>query len=62
MHPRARQQHVEMFIGIFGFFTAAALITTIVAELRGQPAIKEVFVLVLFGAPLLLLIRVWRRS
>ncbi len=45
MHPRARAQRLEMVIGILGFFTAVAFIVTVVAEVRGQPALRPALVL-----------------
>ncbi len=49
-------------MGILGVFTAIALVTTVVAEVRGEPAIKEVLVLLLFGIPLGFVVRAWLRS
>jgi hypothetical protein len=34
-----------MVIGILGFFTAVAFIVTVVAEVRGQPALRPALVL-----------------
>lgn len=52
MHPRARAQRLEMVIGILGFFTAVAFILTVVAEIRGQPALRPALVLAGFAAVL----------
>jgi LPXTG-motif cell wall-anchored protein len=48
MHPRARAQRWEMLIGILAFFTLAAFIVAVVAELRGQPALRPALVLLGF--------------
>ena len=48
MHPRAAAQRLEVLIGILGFFAVAALIVTVVAELRGQPALRPAVVLLAF--------------
>lgn len=53
MHPRARAQRLEMVIGILGFFTAVAFIVTVVAEVRGQPALRPALVLAGFVVVLL---------
>jgi hypothetical protein len=61
MHPRARAQRIEMLIGILGFFTAVALVVTVIAEVRGQAALREALVLLVFVALLGLAIRARRR-
>jgi hypothetical protein len=48
MHPRAKAQRLEVLIGILGFFAAAALVITVVAEVRGQPALRPAMVLLGF--------------
>jgi hypothetical protein len=60
--PSKQKQRWEMLLGILGFFTVAALITTVVAELRGEPALTEVVVLVLFLVATYATYRAWRRS
>jgi hypothetical protein len=47
-HVKARAQRLEMLIGILGFFTAGAFTVTVVAELRGQPALRPALVLLGF--------------
>jgi hypothetical protein len=61
MHPRARAQRIEMLIGILGFFTAVALVVTVIAEVRGQAALREALVLLVFVVLLGLAIRARRR-
>jgi len=51
-----------MVIGILGFFTAVAFVVTVVAELRGAPALRPALVLLGFVVLLGLAIRVRRRS
>ena len=48
MHPRAKAQRLEVLIGILGFFAVAALVTTVVAEFRGQPSLRPAMVLLGF--------------
>ena len=61
MHPRARAQRLEMLIGILGFFTAVAFVVAVVAEVRGQAALREALVLLFFALLLGLAIRARRR-
>ena len=60
MHPRARAQRLEMLIGILGFFTAVALVVTVIAEFQGKPALREAVVLLVFVVLLGLAIRLRR--
>ncbi len=62
MHPRARAQRLEMVIGALGFFTAVAFVITVVAEIRGQPALRPALVLLFFVVLLGLAIRARRRT
>jgi threonine/homoserine/homoserine lactone efflux protein len=61
MHPRAKAQRIEMLIGILGFFTAVAFVVTVIAEVRGEPALREALVLLGFVVLLWLAIRARRR-
>jgi hypothetical protein len=61
VHPRARAQRLEMIIGILGFFTAVAFVVAVVAELRGEPALRPALVLLGFVVLLGLAIRARRR-
>jgi len=49
-----------MLIGILGFFTAVAFVVAVIAEVRGQAALREALVLLVFAVLLGLAIR-WRR-
>jgi hypothetical protein len=60
--PSARRQRWEMALGIFGFFSAVALVVTVVAEIRGEPALVEVIVLVFFLSLTYYAYRAWQRS
>ena len=62
MHPRARAQRLEMVIGILGFFTAVAFVNAVVAEVRGEPALRPALILLVFVLLTGLLIRIRRRS
>jgi threonine/homoserine/homoserine lactone efflux protein len=61
MHPRAKAQRIEMLIGILLFFTAVAFVVTVIAEVRGQAALREALVLLGFVVLLWLAIRARRR-
>ncbi len=50
-----------MFIGILGVFTVMAFISAVIVEVKGEPALRPVLVVLLFGIPLLMVIRAWRR-
>ena len=60
--PSARRQRWEMAIGILGFFTVVAFIVTVVAEVRGEPALNEAIVLAGFVLLTYLAYRAWQRS
>ena len=60
--PSARRQRWEMALGIFGFFSVVALVVTVVAEVRGEPALVEVIVLVFFLSLTYYAYRAWQRS
>lgn len=60
MHPQAQRQRLEMLIGILGFFTFAAFVTAVVAEVRGETAVKEALVLLFFTLALGWAIHAWR--
>ena len=61
MHARAKAQRLEMLIGILGFFTFMAFVSTVVVELRGQPALWPALVLLGFVIVTYLAIRARRR-
>jgi hypothetical protein len=61
MHPRAKAQRLEMVIGILGFFTVVALLVTVVAEVRGAPALRPALVLLGFVVALAAAIQSRRR-
>jgi hypothetical protein len=51
-----------MVIGVLAFFTAVAFVITVVAEVRGQPALRSALVLLLFAVLLGVAIRALRRT
>ena len=61
MNPTARQQRFEVLIGILGFFTFVALVTTVVAEVQGKAAFTEAAVLAVFVLATFFAIRAWNR-
>jgi hypothetical protein len=50
-----------MLIGALGFLTAAAFVATVVAEVRGKPALGQAMVLLVLVVALGLAIRARRR-
>ena len=60
--PSARRQRWEMALGIFGFFSLAAFVVAVAAEIRGEPALVEVIVLVFFLSLTYYAYRAWQRS
>lgn len=42
------QRHLDMLLGILGFFAAVALVDTVVLEVRGEPALRQALVLLGF--------------
>jgi hypothetical protein len=61
MHPRAKAQRLEMLIGILGFFTVVAFVVAVVAELRGQPALRPALVLLAFVVAIYFAVRARRK-
>jgi hypothetical protein len=57
MHPRARQQRLEMGVGIFGFFTLVFFIATVTAEIRGEDALAPALFLLAFAVLLGLMLQ-----
>jgi hypothetical protein len=51
-----------MAVGIFGFFSLAAFVVAVAAEIRGEPALVEVIVLVFFLSLTYYAYRAWQRS
>jgi len=58
----ARKQHLEMVLGMLGFFTVISFLVAAAAEVQGKPAGAEVLVLVAFLAATYLTYRAWRRA
>lgn len=51
-----------MLVGGLAFFTAAAFVAAVIAEVRGEPALREALVLLAFVVALGFAIRARRRS
>ena len=51
-----------MALGILGFFSAVSLVFAVVAELRGEPALTEVIILLFFLGATYYAYRSWQRS
>ena len=62
VRKEARKQHLEMWLGLLGFFTFAAFVVTVVAELQGKPALTEALVLAVFLAATYVAYRAWRKA
>ncbi len=58
---RRRAQNLEMLIGGLGFLAAAAFVATVVAEVRGKPALAQAMVLLVLVVALGVAIRARRR-
>jgi len=58
----ARKQHLEMVLGMLGFFAFISFVVAAAAEVQGKPAGAEVLVLVAFLAAMFLTYRAWRRA
>ena len=58
---RRRAQNLEMLIGGLGFFAAAVFVATVVAEVRGEPALGRAMLLLVLVVALGLAIRARRR-
>ncbi len=48
MNPVAKAQRLDVVIGILGFFTFAAFVSAAYAEIRGEDALTEALILLLF--------------
>jgi hypothetical protein len=62
MHPRARDQRLEMIIGILGFFDLMALISAAVVFARGGSMLQPMAVLISITALLWFAVRVRMRA
>lgn len=60
--PVVRHEKLELLLGILGFFTLAAFVSAVVAELQGKTALWEAIVLVLFLVPTYLVYTRWKRG
>jgi hypothetical protein len=52
MHPRAKQQRLEMTVGILGFFTVVFFVDTVAMEVTGGDALAPALILLLFAVGL----------
>ncbi|HET7388747.1 MAG TPA: hypothetical protein VFJ19_19005 [Nocardioidaceae bacterium] len=60
---RERRQHVlETLVGALGFFTLISFVATVIAEVRGESALGQALVLLVFVVLLVLVYRLWRRT
>ena len=62
VRSEARKQHLEMVLGMLGFFAFVAFVGAAAAELQGKSAGTEVLVLVAFLAAMYVTYRAWRRA
>ena len=56
----AKAERFELLVGFLGFFTLAAFVFAVIAEVRGDNAVLEVLVLIAFGLALILALKFWR--
>jgi hypothetical protein len=52
MHPRAKQQRLEMLAGILGFFTVVFFLDTLYMEVTGGDALGPALILLLLAVGL----------
>jgi uncharacterized membrane protein YjgN (DUF898 family) len=57
-----RQENLDILVGALGFFTVVAFVVTVLAELRGKPALGPALLLLVLVTALWLAIRARRRS
>lgn len=62
VRKEARKQHLEMVLGLLGFFTLVAFVLAAIAEVQGKSAISEVLVLVAFLTATWFAYRAWRKA
>ena len=55
-----RRENVEILMGVLGFFTTMLLVSTIVAELRGEPSLGQALVLAILVGLFYVLVRIRR--
>ncbi len=58
----ARRERLEVGLGVLSFFSLAAVVSTLVAELSGHAALTEALVSLLFLVPTYLVYRMWRKA
>lgn len=62
VRPEARKQHLEMVLGMLGFFAFVSFVVAAAAELHGKSAGTEVLVLLAFLGPMYVTYRAWRKE
>jgi hypothetical protein len=62
VRKEARKQHLEMVLGLLGFFTFVSFLAAVVAEVQGKPAVTEALVLAAFLAATYVAYRAWRKA
>jgi hypothetical protein len=45
-----RRESLDIFIGVLGFFTVLLLVSTVLAEVKGQPSVARALTLAVFVA------------
>ena len=58
----ARRERLEVGLGVLCFFSLAAVVSGIVAQLSGQSGLQEAIVSLLFLVPTYLVYRMWRKA
>ena len=62
VRKEARKQHLEMVIGLLGFFVFVSFVVTVIAEVQGRSALTEALVLAAFLAATYVAYRAWRKA
>ena len=55
-----RRESLDIFIGVLGFFTVLLLVSTVRAELRGEPSVARALTLAVFVILVYLTVRMRR--
>ena len=56
-----RRENLDMLLGVLGFFTALVFVATVIAEVRGEPALAPAVALAVMVSLVLVTLRI-RRS
>lgn len=55
-----RRENLDLFLGVLGFFTVMLLVATVVAEVKGEPALMRALTLAVFAGLVAVTLRIRR--